>query len=385
MKKILLTSLICATALSLVACSGRTRNANTNGSSTTGSTTRASSSASSANSSISSTDSSSSKDNQKKQEETRQKYQEIITRGSIIVSEGAKGRDAVSSAVDAQLPLDVANISKNATENQMWKSSYSLSQGNLQYAFYDIDQDGVDEMLIGTPQEVNGIFSLHDDKPELQLTGMNASAGGIRTKIFVLQDGTIVYSVNYSNEPDITAMIYKLSNGTAQQQGEQYSIYQEDTAQAAIASLGLTTPTLDLTSLSWENFPAASSSSAEQSPSSTTAMDINAIANGDFSSVAGTWKDGKGKTLVFDRNGLSGHQSVGSISGLSIRGNYLFGSFESAPGPDGIVAGGGYAIMVPANVTLVSDLGQDDSDQSRDRMVLGNGFISADAFFYKVD
>ena len=33
-------------------------------------------------------------------------------------------------------------------------------------------------------------------------------------------------------------------------------------------------------------------------------MDINALANGDFSSIAGTWQDDLGNQLVFDANGL---------------------------------------------------------------------------------
>ena len=33
-------------------------------------------------------------------------------------------------------------------------------------------------------------------------------------------------------------------------------------------------------------------------------MDVNALANGDFSSIAGTWQDDLGNQLVFDANGL---------------------------------------------------------------------------------
>ena len=35
-----------------------------------------------------------------------------------------------------------------------------------------------------------------------------------------------------------------------------------------------------------------------------TKMDIEAIAQGDYSSVAGVWQDDKGNKLVFDQNGL---------------------------------------------------------------------------------
>ena len=43
-------------------------------------------------------------------------------------------------------------------------------------------------------------------------------------------------------------------------------------------------------------------------------MDINALANGDFSSIAGTWQDDLGNQLVFDANGLLSHTYRGNES-----------------------------------------------------------------------
>ncbi|GAP00498.1 DUF6287 domain-containing protein [Fructobacillus ficulneus] len=50
----------------------------------------------------------------------------------------------------------------------------------------------------------------------------------------------------------------------------------------------------------------ASSSSSSAAPAQpvTKAMDINAIKNGDYSSVVGTWQNPDGNKLVFDKNGL---------------------------------------------------------------------------------
>ena len=59
-----------------------------------------------------------------------------------------------------------------------------LLKGHYSIPFMTLD--GVEELLIGTPQEVNGLFSLHDDTPEFLLTGMLASAGGTQTKILIL-------------------------------------------------------------------------------------------------------------------------------------------------------------------------------------------------------
>ena len=46
----------------------------------------------------------------------------------------------------------------------------------------------------------------------------------------------------------------------------------------------------------------------------TSGMDINALANGDFSSITGTWQDDLGNQLVFDANGLVSHTYRGNES-----------------------------------------------------------------------
>ena len=43
-------------------------------------------------------------------------------------------------------------------------------------------------------------------------------------------------------------------------------------------------------------------------------MDVNALANGDFSSITGTWQDDLGNQLVFDANGLLSHTYRGNES-----------------------------------------------------------------------
>ena len=46
----------------------------------------------------------------------------------------------------------------------------------------------------------------------------------------------------------------------------------------------------------------------------TSGMDVNALANGDFSSIAGTWQDDLGNQFVFDANGLLSHTYRGNES-----------------------------------------------------------------------
>ena len=50
--------------------------------------------------------------------------------------------------------------------------------------------------------------------------------------------------------------------------------------------------------------PVENKTSADSNTPTTSGIDVNALANGDFSSVAGTWQDDLGNQLVFDANGL---------------------------------------------------------------------------------
>lgn len=54
--------------------------------------------------------------------------------------------------------------------------------------------------------------------------------------------------------------------------------------------------------------------SADSNTPTTSGIDVNALANGDFSSIAGTWQDDLGNQLVFDANGLVSHTYRGNES-----------------------------------------------------------------------
>lgn len=60
--------------------------------------------------------------------------------------------------------------------------------------------------------------------------------------------------------------------------------------------------------------PVENKTSADSNTPTTSGIDVNALANGDFSSVAGTWQDDLGNQLVFDANGLLSHTYRGNES-----------------------------------------------------------------------
>ena len=60
--------------------------------------------------------------------------------------------------------------------------------------------------------------------------------------------------------------------------------------------------------------PVDNKTSADLNTPTTSGIDVNALANGDFSSIAGTWQDDLGNQLVFDANGLVSHTYRGNES-----------------------------------------------------------------------
>ena len=84
-------------------------------------------------------------------------------------------------------------------------------------------------------------------------------------------------------------------------------------------------------------------------------MNIQEIQNGDFSSIAGTWKNGKGWTLVFDGNGsadqvfLNGENML--INRIQQTDNHLSGGFSN-PNHKG---GGAIIRVMPAVTSLPVD------------------------------
>ena len=118
-------------------------------------------------------------------------------------------------------------------------------------------------------------------------------------------------------------------------------------------------------------------------------MNIQEIQNGDFSSIAGTWRNGLGWTLEFNKDGLTGKGIVTDGSGVVDRINpdhgYISGGIHSSK-PN--TAGGAAISFLPAGTPMRPDSNQnsDPSDTSKDRIWVGQQYIwDTDSFFYRVD
>lgn len=117
----------------------------------------------------------------------------------------------------------------------------------------------------------------------------------------------------------------------------------------------------------------ASSETVEQAEG----MNLSSLQANDYSSVAGTWQNGEGYTLVFDANGIVKEDTyINRFNNATIENNIL---------KTGVAEGHyGYAIeFLPAGSSETNDA----SDTTKDRIWTGHqaNFSNPAAFYYKVD
>ena len=102
-------------------------------------------------------------------------------------------------------------------------------------------------------------------------------------------------------------------------------------------------------------------------------IDEQAILNGDFSTLVGTWRNGLGQEFTFDKNGLVNSGNIEKVS----MGNDGSINFSVRSGATGF----GMSIY-PAGTTMKWV----DSDSSKNRLIAGQSVpTNSEQVFYKVD
>ena len=264
------------------------------------------------------------------------------------------------------------------------KNGYPNEYSGLQYSLYDLNQDGTDELLIALKTDSN-YYDLLDIRTlkngeVIRLTNAenNLDFIGERVHFNPLEKGYFQLSTRVSIN-QIQLKLYKFN----QDRTRLDLVIESDTEEG----LGTKPPSLDIRSFSWKSVTSLINGETSL-PSESKGMDISAIQNGDFSSVAGTWKNSTGIEFTFDKNGLVNDHSKVSIEHAKEIDHYLKANFLSKDG------GAGAAIaFLPAgtpltmSVTSSPDNGYtDSSDITQDRLWFGQQLIngSTEGFFYKV-
>ena len=266
------------------------------------------------------------------------------------------------------------------------KNTYPKEYSGLQYSLYDLDQNGKDELLVALKTDSNyydllDIRTLKNDEV-IRLTNAenNLDFIGERVHFNPLENGYFQLSTRVSTN-QIQVKLYKLN-----QDGTQLELISESDTEEG---LGTKPPSLDIRSFSWKSVTSLINEESSL-PSKKKGMDISAIQNGDFSSVAGTWRNPTGIEFTFDKNGLVSDHSKVSIEHAKETDRYLKASLLPKAGG----AGGAAIAFLPAGVSLTMSVTSspdngytDPSDTTQDRLWFGQQLINGhtDGFFYKIE
>ncbi|AMB96494.1 DUF6287 domain-containing protein [Aerococcus urinae] len=316
-------------------------------------------------------------------EEVHKLYQSTLDWYQEIV-DLAKNKDIQSAKIDDPETGYVASIINDSNGE------------NIQYAFYDINKDGQDELILRDQYVIIAIYTLEDNKPVLAKEGGVAGSGGERRILTIYDNGSFVYNNFHSPTPEAHAINYRITDDGKVEEIKKVDYDLQDTKDPA-PLLGLENEKeVDIESLNWQDLAPTTAAASSQSvptiagdlaPSkrSQQGLDINQIQQGDFSTLAGTWRNGQGREMTIDQNGEVDTGETVSVNNAEIKGQVLWAGIRTSSTGAGL-------IIAPAGTQIVplysSQPYTDSSDYSRDRLMLSQdtGSIeNPEEFYYRVD
>ena len=291
---------------------------------------------------------------------------------------------------DSILDMYAQAIQNPKANQQNQEINWIVSQANIHpqvysgvfYSYYDLDKNGTEELIVAMGRvnadvkyDLLDIYTIDDQKP-LRLTNKENQLDMIGERMILapLEDGSFLYR-GASSATEAQYIHYNFN-----QKGNALEKVAEGASQD---SLGQLPAFLDLSILDWKVL----GKTETNTESSTSSMDEEAIKNGDYSSIVGTWKSGTGNTLVFDANGLVSETQ--HLSEYGARDMYGFVSIGVLPKQ----GAGGYVIaFIPKGkdytITNAGETYKDASDHDRDRIWAGQGLgtnTDPNSFYYKID
>ena len=243
------------------------------------------------------------------------------------------------------------------------------------YAYYDIDGNGQDELFSGRYWESTGTIEFaalyYDNNGVADFLAQSyvATAGGYREAANIYTDGTIITAKWMSTGTEMEDTQYQL-------RADNSGI---DTIKSATVPIGKDVELtdyfdvkrkkeFDFSVLDWQPLVSEQANSDD--------LDVNQILNGDYTSLAGIWENGRGQTFEFSDEGMLEGMNISSPRESS------YGTVTLACGAAN-GAPGGFAIEVYP--TGVKNPKEDHSDSSQPRLVAGQQFTDfpAEAYYYR--
>ena len=183
----------------------------------------------------------------KDKKDTGQKnYQEVLDRYKAYAT-------AINAKDQTALQNELKKIEATSEEYAYVFNLQTLGSTNeWKYAFWDLNQDGSDELLIGDGKTIAAVYYLKNNQPTLLHVAYVASAGGYRSSLDLFDNGQIVYATWQSLNPEMELTLYSLGKGEVKQ--EKKATIQIGGKETAEQALGISTKKLDLTKLDWKTF-----------------------------------------------------------------------------------------------------------------------------------
>ena len=223
MKKVMISLLAGASVLSLVACSPKRYERQSKPKAATSSAVK--------------------KD---KKDTGQTNYQEVLDRYKAYAT-------AINAKDQTALQNELKKIEATSEEYAYVFNLQTLGSTNeWKYAFWDLNQDGSDELLIGDGKTIAAVYYLKNNQPTLLHVAYVASAGGYRSSLDLFDNGQIVYATWQSLNPEMELTLYSLGKGEVKE--EKKATIQIGGKETAEQALGISAKKLDLTKLDWKNF-----------------------------------------------------------------------------------------------------------------------------------
>lgn len=223
MKKVMISLLAGASVLSLVACAPKRYERQSKPKTATSSTVK------------------------KEKKDTGQKnYQEVLDRYRAYAA-------AITAKDQTALQNELKKIDATSEEYAYIFNLQTLGTTNeWHYAFWDLNQDGNDELLIGDGKAIAAVYYLKDKQPTLLHVAYVASAGGYRSSLEAYDNGQLAYASWQSTQPEMELTLYSLEKGKAKE--EKKATIQIGGKETAEQALGISAKKLDLSRLDWKKF-----------------------------------------------------------------------------------------------------------------------------------
>ncbi|HEL2109576.1 TPA: hypothetical protein TY903_000049 [Streptococcus suis] len=382
MKKYLALALVCVATLT--ACSKSRVQTEQSSSS---SSTQQSSTSSSTKQQSSTSSSQVKKDDKELYQSVFSDYQAIIDFANSADKENVEKMMAVLQGL--QLPMN----------SWVMESAVKIAP-HLRYAFYDLNQDGQNELFIGSENTdgsvfVKGFYAIIDGQISLLAENFVAGVGGGRSALVLFQSGEYVSYGWSSGTGDAVGTLNKLDANGQLIEGVEQDFHMRD---ELVSVFGKTeSEILDPNQFDWEDFEldmVETETSSSDQTDGVHSMNLEEIQAGNFASLEGDWVNARGDRIEIDIQGNvavngGGNTAFVDVQYAKFEGEVLLAGITN---PNAMASPSIPTLLIPKGVQNTYGFLEGHSDQtdtSKDRIFTTQSVATTESFsqgvFYRVD